>query len=168
LATLLLFFSFFVHSCFYNFGVRLQNVLGLLGFVNLVVVATSGILVHFGVIGLKNGKDIPKGNFERFWEGTRWEANPLVSALYSIIWYAFYSQFLSTKITNGRDASCRSFTGYINANYVLSEMRDPIRTMKKAAPIAISAITVTYLLVNLAYFIVVDKAEILMSGQAVT
>jgi amino acid transporter len=63
---------------------------------------------------------------------------------------------------------CRSYIGYSNANYVLSEMRDPIRTMKKAAPIALFSITVTYLLVNVAYFIVVDKTEILTSGQAVT
>lgn len=62
----------------------------------------------------------------------------------------------------------RSYIGYSNANYVLSEMRDPIRTIKKAAPIALSAITATYLLVNVAYFIVVDKKEILASGQAVT
>jgi amino acid transporter len=47
-------------------------------------------------------------------------------------------------------------------------MRDPIRTIKKAAPIAISAIAITYFLVNVAYFIVVDKSEILTSGQAVT
>ena len=62
----------------------------------------------------------------------------------------------------------RSFTGYSNANYALSEMRDPIRTIKKAAPIALAVITATYMLVNIAYFIVVDKDEILASGQAVT
>src|SRR6201986_2690796 len=62
----------------------------------------------------------------------------------------------------------RSFFGYSNVNQVLSEMRDPIRTIKRAVPIAISAITVTYLLVNVAYFVVVDKNEILTSGQAVT
>ena len=62
----------------------------------------------------------------------------------------------------------RSYVGYSNANYVLSEIRDPIRTIKKAAPIALTLITATYLLVNVAYFIVVDKTEILTSGQAVT
>jgi amino acid transporter len=62
----------------------------------------------------------------------------------------------------------RSFIGYSNANYVLSEMRDPIRTIKKAAPIALSVITATYLMVNVAYFVVVDKEEIRTSGQAVT
>lgn len=47
-------------------------------------------------------------------------------------------------------------------------MKDPIRTMKKAAPIALSAVTAAYLLVNVAYFIVIDKEEVLTSGQAVT
>jgi len=147
MATLVLFFSFVVHSCFYRFGVRLQNTLGMLGLINLFVVAATGILVQMGIVGLRNGKPLPKRNFEQMWEGTRWETNALVTALYSIIW---------------------SFIGYNNANYVLSEMRDPIRTMKKAAPIALSVITGTYLLVNVAYFVVVDKDEILASGQAVT
>jgi len=103
--------------------------------------------VQFGIVKLQNNKPLPTQNFERIWEGTRWEANAFVTALYSIIW---------------------SFIGYSNANYVLSEMRDPIRTIKKAAPIALSVITATYLMVNVAYFVVVDKEEIRTSGQAVT
>lgn len=86
MASSILFFSFAVHSCFYNFGVRLQNTLGLLGFVNLVVVAVSGIFVQLGIIGLQNGKELPKDNFNNIWEGTRFEANAFVTALYSIIW----------------------------------------------------------------------------------
>jgi len=146
IAAFSLFFTFVVHSCFYKFGVRLQNTLGVLGLLNLTVVATTGVLVQLEIMHLQNDKPLPRHNFEHMWEGTRWEANALVTALYSIIW---------------------SFIGYSNANYVLSEMRDPIRTIKKAAPIALTVITATYLLVNVSYFVVVDKYEILASGQGV-
>ena len=61
----------------------------------------------------------------------------------------------------------RSFDGYNNANCVLSEIRDPVRTIKRAAPIALAFITVTYLLVNIAYFGAVQKNDILGSGRIV-
>ena len=86
MAALILFFSFFIHSFYYNFGVRLQNTLGLFGFVNLSVVALSGVLAQLGIVKLQDGKALPVHNFEHIWEGTRWEANALVTALYSIIW----------------------------------------------------------------------------------
>ena len=59
----------------------------------------------------------------------------------------------------------RSFDGYSNANYALSEVRDPVRTMKRAAPLAVFSVTFIYMLVNVAYYAVVDKEEILGSGR---
>ena len=61
----------------------------------------------------------------------------------------------------------RSFIGYSNANYALSEIRDPVRTIRLAAPAAMIAITAVYMLVNIAYYAVVDKAAILGSGRIV-
>lgn len=61
----------------------------------------------------------------------------------------------------------RSFIGYSNANYALSEIRDPVRTIKLAAPVAMVSITIVYMLVNVAYYAVVDKDEILTSGRIV-
>ena len=65
------------------------------------------------------------------------------------------------------NATRRSFIGYSNANYALSEIRDPVRTIKFAAPVAMIAITVVYMLVNIAYYAVVDKDTILNSGRIV-
>jgi amino acid transporter len=62
---------------------------------------------------------------------------------------------------------CRSFVGYSNANYALSEVRDPVRTLKRAAPLAMLAVTAGYLLVNVAYFAVVSKTDILQSRRIV-
>lgn len=61
----------------------------------------------------------------------------------------------------------RSFVGYSNANYVLSEVRDPVRTIKRADPIALVFITVMYLLANIAYFGAVSKNDILGSGRMI-
>lgn len=61
----------------------------------------------------------------------------------------------------------RSFVGYNSANYVLSEVRDPVRTIKRANPIALAFITITYLLANIAYFGAVSKNDILNSGRVI-
>lgn len=57
--------------------------------------------------------------------------------------------------------------GFGGANHVLSEIRDPIRTIKRAEPIALVFITVTYLLINIAYFGAVSKNDILGSGRVI-
>jgi amino acid transporter len=59
----------------------------------------------------------------------------------------------------------RSFDGYSSANYVLSEVHNPVWTIKRAAPAAMIAVTLVYMLVNLAYFSVVSKRDILDGGQ---
>ena len=51
----------------------------------------------------------------------------MVTALYNVIW---------------------SYIGYSNANYALSEVKDPVRTLKRAAPAAIILVSILYMLVN--------------------
>ncbi|EAU84978.2 high affinity methionine permease [Coprinopsis cinerea okayama7 len=55
----------------------------------------------------------------------------------------------------------------INANYALSEMRRPERTLRIAGPIAIGVVTVFYLAANLAYFSAASKDAITGSGRLV-
>ena len=62
---------------------------------------------------------------------------------------------------------CRSFIGYSNANYALSEVRDPVRTIKRAAPLAMLSVSAIYLFINVAYFAVVSKDDILGSRRIV-
>ena len=42
-----------------------------------------------------------------------------------------------------------------------------MRTIKRAAPLAMSLVTLVYMLVNIAYLAVVDKEEIVGSGRIV-
>lgn len=56
-----------------------------------------------------------------------WFSYGVVTALYNVIW---------------------SYIGYSNANYALSETRNPVRTLKIAAPTAIISVSIIYMLVN--------------------
>lgn len=49
----------------------------------------------------------------------------------------------------------------------MSETKNPARTLKIAAPVAIIAVGVMYMLVNIAYFAAVSKEEMLESGSIV-
>lgn len=89
----------------------------------------------------------------------------VVTALYNVIW---------------------SYIGYNNANYSLSETKNPVRALKIAAPMAIICVSVLYMLVNvgfrlasflifilireclnpqIAYFAAVPREEIMSSGR---
>lgn len=65
------------------------------------------------------------------------------------------------------DSPQRSYIGYANANYALSEVRDPVRTIKRAAPLAMISVTSVYMFINVAYFAVVSKTDILGSKRIV-
>lgn len=51
----------------------------------------------------------------------------MVTALYNVIW---------------------SYIGYSNANYALSETKNPVRTLKIAAPLALGLVSILYMLCN--------------------
>lgn len=84
-------------------------------------------------------------NFENIFAGTSQNGNGYASALIKV---AF-------TVGSGN-----------NVNYILDELKDPIRTLKVSAAVSFSIITVLYMVVNVAYFIVVPKAVI--SGSTTT
>ncbi|KAF8157117.1 APC amino acid permease [Crassisporium funariophilum] len=138
-----------VHGTVLKWGVRLQNALGLFKLVVLALISVSGILCLVGVKGVQVRDEYEKPNnfkWDKLWEGSGTSANAFVSGLYNVIW---------------------SFIGYSNANYALSEVRDPVRTIKRAAPLAMISVTAVYLFINIAYFSVVSKTDILESRRIV-
>ncbi|KAL0958390.1 hypothetical protein HGRIS_000532 [Hohenbuehelia grisea] len=149
IAVLCLSFVVTLHGCFLKAGIRIQNTLGALKLVVLTGIALSGIFCLIGVPGFKlhEGYELPDNfSWDKFWEGSGTGANGFVTGLYNVIW---------------------SFIGYSNANYALSEIKNPVKTIKRAAPIAMMSVTGVYLLVNIAYFAVVSKADILGSRQII-
>ncbi|KAJ6476892.1 APC amino acid permease [Mycena sanguinolenta] len=150
IAILVLTFCLLVHGTLLTFGVRLQNTLGFLKLVILSIISVLGLFSLLGAPGLvvRAPYEQPRNfaSWATFWEGSGTGANGFVTALYSVIW---------------------SFIGYANANYALSEVRDPVRTIKRAAPLAMGAVSVMYMAINVAYFAVVSKNDILNSRRIV-
>ncbi|KAI6778273.1 High-affinity methionine permease-like protein [Emericellopsis cladophorae] len=85
-------------------------------------------------------------NLSNAFEGTSGSPYGVVTSLNNVIW---------------------SYVGYSNANYALSETKNPVRTLKIAAPLAIGSVSVLYMLVNISYFAGVPKAEIIASERLV-
>lgn len=63
--------------------------------------------------------------------------------------------------------SSRSFIGYSSINSVLSEVRDPVRTIRLAAPLAMISVATVYFFINISYYAVVSKTDILESQRIV-
>jgi amino acid transporter len=45
-----------------------------------------------------------------------------------------------------------TYGGWQNANYVLNEVRDPVRTLKIAGPLGLGITATLYIFANIAYF----------------
>jgi len=133
--------AFLIHGLALKWGLRLQNFLGMvkLGIILLIVIC--------GWVALAGGLKIDKpNNFENAFKGTTGSAYGVVTALYNVIW---------------------SYIGYSNANYALSETRNPVKTLKIAAPLALGTVAVLYMFVNIAYFAAVPAEEIISSKRLV-
>jgi len=59
------------------------------------------------------------------------------------------------------------FSGLSHANYALSEVHNPARTLRIAGPLAIIVAAAFYLLCNVAYYAAASKEEITSSGRLV-
>ncbi|KAL2151718.1 hypothetical protein VTH82DRAFT_6816 [Thermothelomyces myriococcoides] len=136
--------AFLIHGTALKWGIRLQNFLGTIKVIVILIIVVSGWVALSG--RLKLPEDEKPHNFTNAFEGTTGSAYGVVTALYNVIW---------------------SFIGFSNANYALSETKNPVRTLKIAAPLAIGTISVLYMLVNIAYFAAVPKEEILEARRLV-
>lgn len=134
--------AFIIHGTALKWGLRLQNFLGIVKICILLIIILAGFIALGGHLKIDEKPD----NFSNAFEGTTGSAYGVVMALYNVIW---------------------SYVGYSNANYALSETKNPTRTLKIAAPLAIGLISILYMLANIAYFAAVPKDEILASKRLV-
>jgi amino acid transporter len=130
-----------LHSFSIKWGVLTTDILTLVKILVLVFIVITGIVAAAG------GTQAPRTNaFTNAFEGTLADGSGYAVAL-------FKASF--------------AFDGWNNANYVIGELRKPIRTLKVAALSAISIVSVLYILANIAYFSVVPKEVILSSNTVV-
>ncbi|KAB5528837.1 amino acid transporter-like protein [Coniochaeta sp. 2T2.1] len=152
----------YVHARHPKLGLRLINVLGVAKMLILVIVILSGIAG--GLMGVGSDRDLlmarrldvplsdvaPRStaqrNFTDIWTGSSTQPYDYATALLKVIY---------------------CFRGYSTANQVLSDVKNPVRTLKIAAPIALTLVSVTYLAINIAFFLVVDKDHFRSAGVVV-
>lgn len=115
--------AFLIHGLALKWGLRLQNFLGFIKLLVILLIVFAGWAALGGALKIDEKPD----NFTNAFEGTTGSAYGVVTALYNVIW---------------------SYIGYSNANYALSETKNPVRTLKIAAPLALGIISVLYMLVN--------------------
>lgn len=136
-------FAILLHSVLPKWGVRLFNVLGIFKVVILLFIVCSGFAA------LAGHRLVPDPhNFDdafRIEDGDGYGGGGA---------YAYSNALLNVVY---------SYKGWENANYVVSELRHPRKTLAIAAPLAVGGVTVLYLLANVAYFAVIPKSELAKS-----
>lgn len=154
----------YVHARFPRTGLRLINTLGVAKMAILVIVVVSGVAGGIMGVGADRETTIIEGrridlamsgsgpsssaqrNFSDIWEGTSTQPYDYATALLKVIY---------------------CFRGYSTANQVLSDVKNPVRTLRIAAPAALAFVSAAYLAVNVAFFLVVDKDEFRSAGVVV-
>jgi amino acid transporter len=136
-----------MHSCFLKTGIFIQNVLGWLKIaLALLMVFTSLYVVIFRRNeGATSASEI-KINSNFLWEGSVWNWGIISTAMFKVSY---------------------SYGGLTNVNNVLNEVKNPVKTLKSAATTALITSCILYLLVNIAYFLVVPIEEIKESGELI-
>ncbi|KAL2193928.1 amino acid/polyamine transporter I [Corynascus similis CBS 632.67] len=136
-------FAVVLHTLAPKWGIRLFNVLG------VFKVAVLLFIVFSGFAALAGRRLVPDPrNFDNAFAIQSGEGYGGGGA------YAYSNALLNIVY---------SFKGWENANYVLSEIKNPKRTLTIAAPLAIGGVTILYVLANVAYFAAVSKSDLATS-----
>lgn len=132
-------FACLLHGSWRAGGIYLNNVLAILKTCTVLVVIGTGFA------GYGKGTDGYNNNFSKDFKQTKGKSGSYSSAdaLLAVIF---------------------SFGGFNNANYVLSEVRNPQRTLKRGAFSALGLVSVMYILAIVAYSGVLTADEIMESG----
>ena len=145
LAVGLLTFVCATHSVFPKAGIKIQNILGWVKIGIIVFMILSGFYV---VIIRPDTSAAPTGQlaWEHLWDDSRWSWGVIATSLFKV----FYS-----------------FAGLDNAANVLNEVKHPVRTLRSVALTALATSCGLYMLINVAYLLVVPIGEIKESGELI-
>ncbi|KAL2197683.1 amino acid permease-domain-containing protein [Corynascus similis CBS 632.67] len=132
-----------LHAVVPKWGLRLTNALGIFKVLVLLLIVFSGFAALAGYRLVPNPH-----NFDDFWAIEKGDGYGGGGA------YAYATALLQVVY---------SYKGWENANYVMGELKNPQRTLKIAAPLAVIGITLLYVLANVAYFAAIPKAELAKS-----
>jgi amino acid transporter len=137
-----------IHSVSLKTGIAIQNALGWLKILLIIFMVISGAYVV--IFRPDYTEDSTPGaaifGWDELWKDTNWSWGIISTALFKV----FYS-----------------YAGLSNVNNVLNEVRNPVKTLKSVGPTALLTVCFLYLLVNIAYFMVIPLDEIKNSGELV-
>ncbi|KAI0685727.1 amino acid transporter [Cytidiella melzeri] len=131
-----------VHGLTPRLGVYIMNGLSFFKIVILVFVVVTGWAVLAGHTKIQD----PHANFRNAFAGSSHSGNDYATAMFKVLF---------------------AYSGWSNVNYVMNNVKNPVRTLKIAGPLGLGICTVLYLLANVAYFAAATKTEILHSGVTV-
>ncbi|KAK3686056.1 amino acid permease-domain-containing protein [Podospora appendiculata] len=133
-----LFLVTFLNCVSTRLGTRLNDMLMFLKFVALLGVAIIGIVVAATGFSYSGTANLDWKTHDWF-EGTKMDASAWAVALYAGLW---------------------AFDGWDNTNYVVGEFRNPSRDLPRVIHTAMPLVIVSYILANMAYFLVLPLATI--------
>ncbi|PQE10990.1 high-affinity methionine permease protein [Rutstroemia sp. NJR-2017a BVV2] len=157
----------FIHARYPRLGLRIINILGVGKMFFVLIVILSGLAGLLMKVGSNTSLLLP-----RRLNTPSTEFIPLPHPHLSTAQRNFSHLFAhsSTQPYDYATALLKilyCFRGYSTANQVLSSVRDPIRTLRTAAPIALSLVSAAYILANIAYFLVVELDDFKTAGVVV-
>ncbi|KAJ5682387.1 hypothetical protein N7462_005552 [Penicillium macrosclerotiorum] len=135
-------FAVGVHSVAPRLGRGLQDVMSAVKLFTLLFIVCTGFAALGGHVQVKANNFDPSNSFK----GTSNNGYNIGTALLDAIF---------------------SFQGYDNLNAVLSEVKNPQRTLRIALPTAMGMVTLLYILANVAYFAGVPREEFLSSDLTI-
>lgn len=137
-----------VHGVSTKHGVAIQNFLGALKLLLVGIMAITSIYVIFfpkKITGLENNLPFDSS----FWQFTNSKVVSL-STISSALLQCFFS-----------------FGGWSSVHTVASEIKDPVRTLKIAGPVSLFIAFLSYILMNVAYLIVIPREQMMQSGPLI-
>ncbi|KAL3481103.1 amino acid/polyamine transporter I [Aspergillus californicus] len=132
-----------IHVFLPQWGIRGMNAIGVLKIVLLLFIVITGWVILSGRV---SSVQDPYASFHNAFEGSATSSNLYATALFKVL---------------------NSFAGWSNAAYVLNEIRNPVKTLKIAAPAGLGICGILYVLANVAYYAAATPEEISNSGTTV-
>ncbi|KAI0685067.1 amino acid transporter [Cerioporus squamosus] len=131
-----------LHGLTPRLGVYVMNGLSLFKIIILVFIVITGWVVLSGRTHIQD----PHANFRDAFAGSSNSSNDYATATFKVL---------------------NAYAGWSNVNYVLNNVKNPVRTLKIAGPLGLGICAVLYLLANVSYFAAATKEEITKSGVTV-
>ncbi|KAI0044682.1 high affinity methionine permease [Auriscalpium vulgare] len=135
-------FATLVHGLTPRLGIYLMNVLSVFKIVILIFIVVTGWVVLSGKTRIED----PHANFRHAFVGSSHSSNDYATATFKVLY---------------------AYSGWSNVNYVLNDVKNPVRTLKVAGTLGLGITSVLYILANIAYFSAATKTEVLKSGVTV-